>query len=59
MRTLDEFFTKHSLKKVDYVPIPIKNLDESNVGFIYHELMIGGEKLTVSKGFMKMPSCII
>ena len=39
-----EFFTKHSLEKVDSMPIPIKNLDESNMEFIYYELKIGGEK---------------
>ena len=38
-----ELFIKHSLEKVDEVPILIKNMDKSNVGFIYYELKIGGE----------------
>ena len=46
-------FTKHSLGKVDKVPISIKNLDESNFGFIYHELMIGGKKLISKEGAHK------
>ena len=38
-------FITDGLGKVDEVPIPIKNLDELNVAFIYHELKISGEKV--------------
>ena len=33
---------KHGLKKIDEIPILIKNLNESNVGYINYELKIGG-----------------
>ena len=39
------FFTKHGLRKTNLVQIQIRNLDESNVGFIYYELKVGGKKL--------------